>query len=1013
LHATFSPETARPDSGSEPVATSLTFLGPPAHEGDLGTIGPYRILAELGRGGMGIVLLGYDSALRRTVALKVLPPDRAEARAQARFVREAQAAAGIEHDYVVPVYSVANPPDGPPYLVMQYVEGPTLRQRIKAEGRLQPREAARIAEQVAEGLAAAHNKGLVHRDIKPANIILDSTQGRAKIMDFGLVRMTSVPGATTQEGNIPGTPEYMSPEQVREPDRIDARVDIYSLGVTLYQALTGEVPFRGVPHMVLQQVLNDEPRPPRRLNDQVPRDLETICLQCLQKEPGKRYATAGALAEDLRRFLAGQPIQARPIHAWERAVKWARRRPAIAALLALVVFVTALGFGLVTWQWRRADSAGRELEYKNYYQNIALADGELSMDNLGRARELLEECPVRLRQWEWYYLQRLSRVEPITIRDQEREVYGVTFSPDGQSLALARGDGTVAILDVETGKELGTLRGHMQYVFSVAFHPDGNRLASASADGTIRVWDLSTSKEVFQRTGTVGGDIMGTAYGVAFSPDGQRLAAGSEQGTVVIWNAADGQKLLELGGHDGFVSSVAFSPDNQLLATATFAGDLMIWDAQTGNRLHKIRAHDGAVAAVAFHPASRRVATASFDRTVRVWDVTTAEPLRTLRGHTGLVVGLAFSRDGRRLASAGEDKMVKIWDPETGQEILKLRGHTYSVRCVAFSPDGWCLASASLDGRIRIWDATPLTGNERQEALTLHHGGEVWSVAFSPDGRWIASGSWDKTVKLWDTTGALLYTFDREGRAAMCVAFSPPDGKYLAARFLSDGDALVKVWDTTTFLEAGSIREGATYFVTFSPDGQYLLKQGNDHSSLIAWHLKTRQIRNVRGWDHKDIWCLRFSPDGKLLASASNKYPAQLWNATRLWQEQKLLRRIPLSHLTGFADRVAFTPDSRHLVTGGEEHTVKIWDAGSGDMLHSLSGHTGDVYCVAASPDGRWIASAGEDTTVRLWDARTGEPVHKLRGHTSIVSSLCFSPDSQRLVSGSRDHTVKVWDLTR
>src|SRR6516225_7044508 len=180
LHATLSAETLRPDSAPEPVATSLTFLGPPTHEGDLGTIGPYRILAELGRGGMGIVLLGYDLELQRTVALKVLPPDRAEARAQARFVREAQAAAGIEHDYVVPVYSVANPPDGPPYLVMQYVEGPTLRQRIKAEGRLDPHEAARICQQAADGLAAAHGAGLVHRDMKPSNIMLEGGTGRAK-----------------------------------------------------------------------------------------------------------------------------------------------------------------------------------------------------------------------------------------------------------------------------------------------------------------------------------------------------------------------------------------------------------------------------------------------------------------------------------------------------------------------------------------------------------------------------------------------------------------------------------------------------------------------------------------------------------------------------------------------------------------------------------------------------------------------------------------------------------------
>jgi serine/threonine-protein kinase len=307
LRATPRPNAFGLADTAEELDTSLGFLGVPLYPGDLGTLGPYRVLAELGRGGMGIVLRAYDPELRRTVALKVLPPDRADARARARFVREARAVASIADDHVVPVYAVDNPPDRPPYLVMQYVAGVTLRQRIKTEGRLAAREAARICLQAAKGLAAAHGAGLVHRDIKPGNIILESATARAKIMDFGLVRIATLPGGTTQEGTIPGTPEYMSPEQVREPERIDARTDVYSLGVTLYEALTGEVPFRGVPQMILRQIVDDEPRPPRRLNDQIPRDLETICLQCLQKEPGKRYRHAEALAEDLRRFLTGEP----------------------------------------------------------------------------------------------------------------------------------------------------------------------------------------------------------------------------------------------------------------------------------------------------------------------------------------------------------------------------------------------------------------------------------------------------------------------------------------------------------------------------------------------------------------------------------------------------------------------------------------------------------------------------------------------------------------------------------
>jgi hypothetical protein len=337
-------------------------------------------------------------------------------------------------------------------------------------------------------------------------------------MDFGLVRMSAVPGGTTQDGTIPGTPEYMSPEQVRAPDHVDARSDVYSLGVTLYEALTGEVLFRGVAHLVLQQVLNEEPRPPRRLNDRIPRDLETICLCCLHKEPGRRYPSAGALAEDLRHFLAGEPIRARPVRVWERVAKWVKRRPAIAALLALVVFVSVSGFGLVTWQWLRAETArrelmdkakeladkARELEIKNYVRNVALAANELAIGNTGRAEELLDECPDDLRGWEWHYLKRLRDFPPLTLPLGQRMSGGrgfdFAFSPDGRQLAAPCGDRTVKLWDLTDG-ERGvftprfTLRGHQGDVVRVTFSPDGRRLASAGEDTTIKIWDTTTGRE--------------------------------------------------------------------------------------------------------------------------------------------------------------------------------------------------------------------------------------------------------------------------------------------------------------------------------------------------------------------------------------------------------------------------------------------------------------------------------------------------------------------------------------
>jgi tetratricopeptide (TPR) repeat protein len=357
-------------------------LGPPRADGELGALGPYRLLAEVGRGGLGVVYKAYDEALGRVVAVKVLR--HADAAACRRFAREARAAAAVRSDFVVPVHAVSGPEAAGPYLVMEYVAGPTLRQRLAAEGRLDPREAARLAAQAADGLAAAHALGLVHRDVKPANVLHDRATDRARLADFGLAREAA--GGTTGEGTILGTPEYMSPEQVRSPGQVDARSDVYSLGATLYELLTGDAPFRGTAPMVVQRLLHEEPVPPRRLNEAVPRDLETVCLKALAKEPGRRYQTAAAFRDDLRRWLNGEPIEARPVGRVGRLALWCRRRPVVAGLTAGLLVVFAVGLGGVLWQWAEARANWRE----------AVAQRERAEDNLRDALDAVEQLHTRV-----------------------------------------------------------------------------------------------------------------------------------------------------------------------------------------------------------------------------------------------------------------------------------------------------------------------------------------------------------------------------------------------------------------------------------------------------------------------------------------------------------------------------------------------------------------------------------------------------------------------------------------
>ena len=300
---------------------------------------------------MGIVLHAIDEALQRHAAIKILRPNLLDAQARKRFAREARAAASIKHDHVVGIYGVSETSGGLPYCVLEYISGLSLAERIRVEGRLDPREAASITAQIADGLAAAHDAGVVHRDVKPSNILIDTQTGRAKIADFGLARaeFATSGDSRTLDGSVAGTPAYMSPEQAKGAEHVDGLTDIYGLGVTLYEAITGEVPFRGTTQIVLRQIEEDDPRPPRELNDKVPLDLQTICLKCLKKEPRSRYTRASDLADDLRRFLDGRPITARPASRAEKVARWCRRNPLAFRLIAGLVLCVVIIGSLAVW----------------------------------------------------------------------------------------------------------------------------------------------------------------------------------------------------------------------------------------------------------------------------------------------------------------------------------------------------------------------------------------------------------------------------------------------------------------------------------------------------------------------------------------------------------------------------------------------------------------------------------------------------------------------------------------
>jgi WD40 repeat protein/serine/threonine protein kinase len=1075
-----------------PTAESPDGAAPVAPE----RLGDFRILRVIGHGGMGVVYEAEQVSLGRRVALKVLPQAlRLDPTRKARFEREARAAARLHHTNIVPVFGVGEH-DGLPYYVMQLIDGQGLDAvlaelrrppagdvpatidasppgvdgpaatvaRSLVTGPFErpagpptepapslpaaalppgsggsslsgPRQAtywhrvARIGAQVADALDYAHKQGVLHRDVKPANLLLDA-RGTVWVTDFGLAKADDQQ-ALTQAGDILGTLRYMPPEAFE--GRADRRGDVYALGLTLYELLALRPAFDETDrNKVVKQVITEEPPRLDRLNAVIPRDLVTIVHKAADRDPARRYQTAGELADDLQRFLADEPIKARRTSSLERLVRWARHNRGVAAALtaiAVMLVAVAVGSGVAAVQFRRlavaadeerdkaeqsADEARRRGDaerWQRYRSNIAAAGSALQLQSSGATRRALEAAPAEFRDWEWlHFTSRLDEARLVLSGGTLPMIGGIVvskpiaFRPDGKQVATGQADGTVRVWDTANGQEVGTLAGQGQAIRELAFSHDGRRLLVFSVDGTLQSWALAAKdRQVLLRIPyqDTRGDIL--------SPD-QRFLVGLKDNTGQLWDVATGHKRADLAGRLLPVVGCAavFSPDGRRLAYSTEDSAIHVWDLEAGAEAHVLRGHTSHIRALAFSPDGKRLASGSMyaENAARLWDLATGKEIAVLCGHRNEVISVAFSPDGTRLATASLDQTARLWDGVTGRAIATLQGHRGHLHHVVFLPDGRHIATSSHDGTLRLWDAA--TGDP---VAVLHgHAGGVWEMVFSPDGALLASVSDDGTVRLWDIAlagrsgvlrGHTSYVYD--------IAFSP-DGTRAASAAWDGG---VRLWDLTTCLQTGLLPHGSrdelgqvAVGVCFRPDGKQVASASAD-GQLRVWDTASgRLLRTLRypAKDYRQYPRVAFHPDGTMLAAGGSDGVIRLWSAEG---------DEPVATLAGHEGTpgdVAFRPDGAQLASCGLDKTVRLWDVATRKAGAVLRGHTDIVHRVAYSADGRLLASASEDRTVRLWDAATGEALAVLP-HGSIVYGVAFNPGGTRLAAGCADNTIRLWDV--
>jgi len=1015
---------------------------PPAPADMPAQVGRFQIRSLLGKGAFGTVYRAHDPQLVREVALKVPHPALLDnPRILERFQREARALAGLRHPNIVPVFDVGCD-QGTHYLATGFLAGQTLGDAID-EGKLTWEESAAIVQELAEALAYAHGRGIVHRDVKPDNVLLDRA-GRPHLLDFGLATQQEAAEKLTHAGAIVGTPAYMPPEHAAgQPAEPRPASDQYSLGVVLYELLTGHTPFNGPANIVLHNILNQAPPLPGSLRSDIPPELETICLKAMARQPEQRYPGCQELADDLRRWREGEPIRARQLKAWQRLGRWCRRRPAHLALAAVTVVCLVLTAVLASFsavslarskagvealrqqaqeQAERAGSAAatareqaaqaeadaeqtRQAEKrtekangevlrateqaaeKTHEATLALKEAE-AKEKAGR--EELYQAHLRLAR---YWAERKDFVQARQWLVRQRPLSEQVDLREAKWFQLAD----------EIAYPPGSLS-QPSRVNAVAFSPDRMLLASAESNGTIQLLDVGTVRWSLT-------EHRADVWSIAFSPDGKMLASASADRTVLLRDVSTGKKITTLLGHTDTVYAVAFHPGGMMLVSGSADKSIKLWNVASGKNEATLQGHTDSVNAMAFNPEGTLLASASSDKSVRLWDPSTGKEIRTLGSHTDRVYSLAFSPDGKTLASGGWDHTIKLWEVASGQNTSTFSGHTGSVHSVAFSPDGQILASCSDDKTVRLWDVAL----GREAAVFLGHSGPVSSVAFRPDRKTLVSGSSDKTICLWEIPAGELVASRavKDGKLTKIGYNGMSAYPHEAAMLVFQEGDTVKLWNvragSSPVPVPGNLFPDATHPLACTPDGKTLAVTDNN-GVIKIWDLPTG--KNTATWtlEGGSFQSLALSPDGKTVAATAKDIPK-----IQLWQGSHYQRNPLTNGYKATIHALAFSPDSKKLasVASGGRDRALLWDVASEKVIASLGfqGSAEGIGGVSFSPDGKTLLLNSVNQTLGLWNVEARAHIATLPKRNDLFFVPTFSPDGKTLAVVYNGDEVQLWDV--